>query len=199
MMNSVEPAERESKTCTGCNMEQPISAYCVDRCTVDGYSYRCSWCRKRPKYLKLCSHCNEEKPRSAFSKATKSRDGLQSQCKDCMKLLRRKLARTGTTQDTKACAACGLTLPMSRFHKDESKSDGRSGSCKDCYNRRKAEQRKVDRDARSAEGAAKYVAPVTVEHEPGSKGWARMREAERARTENAFERMRANREEVMGR
>ena len=144
--------------------------------------------------MKVCASCRASKPHSEFNNQAAAKDGLRWNCKACVRERRGK--RVGK-QHKKRCRACDKTKPARYFYTDRTKPDGVSDRCKRCCN----EARWVRyANAVNEDNVVSYdFETQLVEHEIGTPGWKRMIESEKKRTEDAFERMRSNREEVMGR
>ena len=84
----------ETKVCTKCGAEKPVSEFYRDKHNRDGFRNRCKPCvyvpkkplRQReqlPEGKKRCSTCNEIKEVMFFSKNKLNLDGYGYQCKAC--------------------------------------------------------------------------------------------------------------------
>lgn len=140
---------------------------------------------------KKCTACGETKPITSFWKDAGAKDGVQRRCSVCCRAGHRRYRETGTTQKRKTCTSCWNAFPLSEFYKDRTKPGGRERCCKACSNERRDASLKTQH-ARAPERKASY----TVEHAPGSKGWAEMEKRNAEKYEDACARLRAHREEA---
>lgn len=141
---------------------------------------------------KRCSGCGVTKHRRSFWKCSSSKDGLQQQCRACCKDRNKRYRRTGTTQRIMTCRKCLCSKPESKFPWKQ-KHVRRGTTCTECDTLRRAESLRA---ACRPERITQRV-PVTFEYEPGTSGWNRLEDEASRRTEDAFARLRANREEVL--
>lgn len=185
----------KTKTCKDCKMSLDAGWFRKSLGTPDGLDIRCVDCaraKERARRTKKCSQCKQTKPRSHFARQSMAKDGLQYQCRECCKVLRRRWGRTGTSARVKTCAACASEKTLKSFAKDPRSNDGRQDTCWACV-------RESDRDIGPAFVHHHEFRSRLVEHEPGSPGYRRL-ESERENAKNAaWDALRANREEVLGR
>lgn len=91
----------QSKTCTSCGANKPLSAYYRNRTKPDGRQSRCRECTMRsrgyspvgarkhspPAYRdghgKTCPRCSSYQPWSSFGANRSTRDGVQAYCRPC--------------------------------------------------------------------------------------------------------------------
>lgn len=91
--------EIETKVCTKCGVEKPLTEFGKNKNSKDGMQNWCKKCKREYKYnknsrkmrlkpkdgFKICCICKEEKPTSEFNKNKYHTDGLRSNCKECEK------------------------------------------------------------------------------------------------------------------
>lgn len=140
----------ESKRCSLCREEKPLSAFSRNRKSRDGYNAACTQCKKaragtgkphRPKLnlpegFKQCSKCGEIKEVSEFHRASSSKDGWRSQCKLCVAEAAGWSYRPKEhlPEGQKRCTTCKQIMPAtSEWFKVQKKSpDGLGTICKAC-------------------------------------------------------------------
>lgn len=173
---------------------------------------------------KKCTTCGETKPRSEFYASRRSPDGRKYTCKECDREYSRKLdARKAKLPILRSCKGCGLRKPSETFVKVY-----RATWCRDCAPQKVMEYQRptcvlcdercpreefmhrgrttrVCNTCRQIEAREEAKAEAIdrvhglVEYEPGTPGWRRLEMERTQRRDRAFEALRANREEVMGR
>ncbi len=96
--------KKESKTCSMCKKELPVSFFFLHTINRDGLRYECKECSREKKRLykekvkflklhpelkpkeghKICTRCKEEKPFSNYTPSKNSKGCLRAQCKECI-------------------------------------------------------------------------------------------------------------------
>lgn len=110
--------QAQTKTCTKCGRELPISEFYAKAGSKDGLQTQCKEChnaatrksiekRKADNIfngpgIKSCPRCGQDLPKEAFGKNARTRDGLQPYCKKCRSEARKgKTSRPGRETATK--------------------------------------------------------------------------------------------------
>lgn len=108
------PTDIESKVCSHCNIEKPITEFHKRKKYKDGYENRCKVCVKSisEKYCKdnaiivdykICNRCGIEKSISEFRKLKYSKDGHKPTCKECTLKIDREYQKTHIKEHKEAC------------------------------------------------------------------------------------------------
>jgi hypothetical protein len=146
----------ETKVCTRCRAELPLSSFGVRRASPDGLQGYCracvsAWAREhRPRKLKnappvgpgekWCRRCDTIKPLDAFARNLRAGDGLQGQCRECAAdAYRAKREAAGAVvaprhvpSGHKFCRSCAATKPHVEWSTNRRASDGLQTRCKAC-------------------------------------------------------------------
>ena len=103
MSNPLAP-QAQTKTCTKCGRELPISEFYARAGSKDGLQTICKDCHNA-----ATKRCHDKAKAQAHTEKS-----LQETC------------------DMKRCAKCGETKPLTDFYKDKKASDGHQSWCKHC-------------------------------------------------------------------
>lgn len=140
----------ESKRCSLCGEEKPLSAFARNRKSKDGYNAACSQCKKEragtgkphrprldlPEGFKQCSACGEIRTVGEFYRTSTSKDGYQSRCKLCEAQAagREYRPKENLPEGQKRCTACEQILPATSewFRIDRRVPSGLGATCKAC-------------------------------------------------------------------
>ncbi len=151
----------EEKLCTRCYRTFPISHFCSNISSKDGFDNICKSClgkqqedystrwiqeRKKapPKKEKTCPRCKRTLPVSKFSFHEAKKDGLNDYCIGCNKRMRKEYSEKWEQQrikeinppKIKECNICHLRLPLDKFYSNLRHKDGYSGTCIRCEEKR---------------------------------------------------------------
>jgi len=152
----------ETKRCTCCNIEKPITEFSYHRIDYNRERRR-SYCKSctaasrkgqvatKPEQdgTKPCTGCGQRKPLSEFHWT--NRDGYRGRCKQCFKLgvrLLDELYKAGVGKvevAAKVCTKCGVKKPIDEFRRSTDRRDGYRGVCIDCnnvYERKRYQEKK---------------------------------------------------------
>lgn len=154
----------KEKLCTQCYHVFPISHFCSNIRSKDGFDHTCKdclksrrttysnrWMKERkvkpPKQEKTCPGCQKTLPISEFYAHKKLKDGLNNYCRKCTKRMRQEYMdtwekqrkTTKKTPETKECILCHRHLPLKKFYKNRIYKDGYSSSCIKCEKQRSRE------------------------------------------------------------
>lgn len=131
----------ETKICTMCRKEKPISAYKHEIRSKDGYKTWCTDCAReyhKKRYerhnLVTCSVCGEtmSKQQTVRKNLCKYNIGDAPICRRCYKKIKHdKLCEEA--HFPKRCAVCGEWKPRTEFHISHTNYDGLSHQCKTCH------------------------------------------------------------------
>lgn len=156
--------EQETKVCTKCGVEKPLSEFNKNKNYSDGHRSDCRMCRREYReqraainitniadhHLKTCIKCGIEKQLIEFYNNKSNKDGRHSYCKPCHIEHRKQIAVTYTKnyieQDLKTCITCGITKPISEYYNDNNFRDLRQPSCKTCFNKRQKQYKNANRE-----------------------------------------------------
>jgi hypothetical protein len=146
--------EVETKGCSKCHLEKPLSCFYKKAKAKDGLCPSCKECeskkgaeiRARRKnrteipvvLFKICNDCGETLSGECFYSNKGKLDGLSSECKKCSKKHCKKLFIENSNRDTvlipvgKRCSRCGAYSLQEGFSKCKGTSDGLATACKEC-------------------------------------------------------------------
>ena len=133
MSNPLAP-QTQTKTCTKCGRDLPISEFYAKAGSKDGLQTQCKDCH------------------NAATQASKDKAKAQAHIEESLR----------ETCDMKRCSKCGETRPISDFYKDKKATDGHQSWCKLCISRKSAERaRKALAEKRAQKTASQPVEPET--------------------------------------
>lgn len=125
-MNTPLAPQAQTKTCTKCGRELPISEFYARAGAKDGLQTQCKECHN-----------------AATQRSIEKRKGIVN-------------TGQTEEPTTKLCICCGETKPITEFYKDKKATDGHQSYCKHCLNLKTAERaRKVRAEKRAMKEAAK--------------------------------------------
>lgn len=181
----------KTKRCSKCDRTLPLAAFSRNKGTRDGRKYSCKRCaakaekervREKPRRpVIFCRRCRTYKVREEFPQFSTRRGSICSACRAEEGLADPAKERVGTLM----CSLCGDRRPRAEF---APRGYGRRGRhCAGC--------REAERVGAEAARPGPTHTP-TPEYAPGSRGWQRLEEEREARKQEAFDALRANREEA---
>jgi hypothetical protein len=115
-----------TRVCSTCKIEKPLSEFHKDTTHGGGYQYYCKSCRavrpprKSPQTIerKICNNCGVEKPVTEFYSS--KRDGISHVCKKCEKdLYGYKKVENPKPRGRKPTSVCNLI----KMHHEEMRDD----------------------------------------------------------------------------
>jgi hypothetical protein len=180
--------KKETKICSSCKIEYPISNFSKRIALPDGLNIYCKYCEKLhrsnrienfknegyiEKETKLCAKCKETKPISEFNKQASSKDGYRPHCRECQKLDRKKSINKrllfGYVQiSEKTCTQCNQTKPIDQFMPEKTNSTGHTAWCIECLYALNDEYREKNR-----EKLRLYAKNYRIENQEACNQWQR--------------------------
>lgn len=138
--------------------------------------------------MKTCVQCKEDFPEDSFGRRSDRHDGLNSRCKVCVRNSTKRREKPVVTEEGIRCRRCGESRPVDAYQSYLRYGvPQRRTICKPCYAASISSARQISLAAEADKLAAHAE----------SRGYqARIAEDER-RTEEAWARLRENREAVM--
>ena len=140
MSNPLAP-QAQTKTCTKCGRELPISEFYAKAGSKDGLQTQCKDCHN------AATERRREKARGA-NNLPETEETIDTEITEA------------PAEPTKVCICCGETKPISEFYKDKKATDGHQSYCKLCINRKSAERaRKARAEKQAQKEASQPVEP----------------------------------------